>query len=258
MGLNRIVTLFHSKLNTLGADNRRGFGSVSSSVSSSSSASEVGRHEDCDSSSTTMSLTSSMESLMSSGVLMASASPLGKIPVMHGAGFPVVVRGDENNNNSGSSCNGSTVSLNRVAAPPMRRLLNSSGTTSVVVAKGIECNVRNCGEQVQERDEDLILVLGTEGVKSCSSPVNSACKQPRKVARRFSVKGKFSSDLDLYGNMSKDVLDGGCGGGGGGTGITGSSSSLLMQGRRQKKTIWSSLRLPIRLIKGNEGIERHG
>lgn len=232
MGLNRIVTLFHSKLNTLGdtasvisAGTESGINSASASGHDSGSE----RNEDFDSS-TTMSLSSSVESLArssspASGIV---TTPPGQVP---GQVFDYAseqrrrMRSDVMNNSN--HC-GSNTSLDVV---PLKEVLNGKGAD--------ECNN---GESF----EDVLLVLGSaKGGQAVVSPC--PIKRSSVLSRRFSLKAKFSSDLDLYGggNRGNTMQD------------SVSSSSLLLQqqGRLhpKKPSIWSSFRLPIRMMKGNEG-----
>lgn len=229
MGLNRIVTLFHAKLNTVG-DSRRGSARSSSVSSSASSGSEERlqrRHEDFDSS-TTMSLSSSVESL--SGVVVASTT-------MAGTGKDV-----NNNASSVGECSaGRNSCLSKLDTVPYSvQTVHSSF---------------NNGSQSNGSFEDVLLVLGTEGAKSSTSggAVAEPCvKRNIALSRRFSLKAKFSSDMDLYGKMTVD----------GEKSLShplGTSTTSLVQRRisnssststKKSSSIWSSFRLPIRLAKG--------
>lgn len=228
MGLHRIVTLFHSKLNTLGDSQSAGAGR-GDSVGNGDSGS--GNEEDFGSS-TTMSLSSSVESLALSSSSLSSRS------------MQVLLQ-DTNNNKTAS--NGSI--LPPVVLCAAKESLRFSGSSANEVV--VECRNNKCNGSF----EDALLVLGTEGgggaVKS-SLP----CKRYSGLSRRFSLKAKFSSDLDLYGKVNGIVVDN--------NKVMASSSSsssvsVLPQkagggdARSQKKSssIWGSFRLPIRLIKGN-------
>lgn len=273
MGLNRIVTLFHAKSNTLGHTTVITVDRSSSNSSSSSGtgirgglasgtdsgSSDEQRHEEegCDSS-TTMSLSSSVESLTRSSspavVSLVTLPASGIIPPKSSPnpGMPVQVyrydsserrrrrlrmlRDVNNNNNSGSN-----TSLN---VP-----LCANKVLSSAAKVGVECN---------GSFEDVLLVLGTAEGGGGNGQTLSPCPKKRNSAlsRRFSLKAKFSSDLDLYGNRGQR-------GGGGGAMTTdaqdsklasASSSSSLVQGAREhpkKSSIWSSFRLPVRSVKGN-------
>lgn len=233
MGLHRIVTLFHSKLNTLGDSQSAGAGR-GDSVGNGDSGSE--RNEDDFGSSTTMSLSSSVESLALSSSSLSSRS------------MQVLLQ-DTNNNKTAS--NGSI--LPPVVLCAARESLRFSGSSANEVV--VECRNNKCNGSF----EDVLLVLGTDGgggaVKS-SLP----CKRNSVLSRRFSLKAKFSSDLDLYGKVNGIVVDN--------NKVMASSSSsssvsVLPQkagggdARSQKKSssIWGSFRLPIRLIKGNIAFE---
>lgn len=245
MGLNRIVTLFHSKLSTVG--DGRASRSGSSRTSNGDSASE--RNEDFDSS-TTMSLSSSVESLTQS-----SASSPGL--VTHPGSMPVLDisgrRRDIYDNNNNTTCSGSNRSLNiLLPSPPPPPQFVKNGFHFSETKVTAECN---------GSFEDVLLVLGTEGIGGGGGGVNgvkssSGYKRNAGLSRRFSLKAKFSSDLDLYGQMNRgtmmmmDATDKD-------NNKLASSSSLLLQGggrSGKKPSIWSSFRLPIRLIKGKQGI----
>lgn len=217
MGLNRIVTLFHSKLNTLG-DNGR------SSVSASSRNSGNDSTEDFDSS-----LSSSVESLMlpSPGIMCEAEGECGGATAspVH---FPFARDVNNNDNNNNNSC--CPPPANEFS-PPFRRFQSISNSAQDSIRREFSTS---------DSFEDVLLVLGTEGSRA------PAChaKRSSALSRRFSLKAKFSSDLDLYGKMNRmsmseqqqDEVQQQQG-----------SSSL---GKHLKKSIWSSFRLPVRLIKG--------
>lgn len=267
MGLNRIVTLFHAKSNTLGDTTVTVDGSRSNSSSRSgtgirgglasgtdSGSSDEQRHgeEGCDSS-TTMSLSSSVESLTRSSspavVSLVTLPASGIIPPKSSPnpGMPVQVyrydsserrrrrlrmlRDVNNNNNSGSN-----TSLN---VP-----LCANKVLSSAAKVGVECN---------GSFEDVLLVLGTAEGGAGNGQTLSPCPKKRNSAlsRRFSLKAKFSSDLDLYGNRGQR-------GGGGGAMTTDAQDSKLASASSstslehpKKSSIWSSFRLPVRSVKGN-------
>lgn len=267
MGLNRIVTLFHAKSNTLGdttvitvdrSSSGTGIrGGLASGTDSGSSDEQRHEEEGCDSS-TTMSLSSSVESLtrssspavvslvktLASGIIPPKSSPNPGMPVQvyrydsseRRRRRLRMLRDVNNNNNSGSN-----TSLN---VP-----LCANKVLSSAAKVGVECN---------GSFEDVLLVLGTAEGGGGNGQTLSPCPKKRNSAlsRRFSLKAKFSSDLDLYGNRGQR-------GGGGGAMTTdaqdsklasASSSSSLVQGAREhpkKSSIWSSFRLPVRSVKGN-------
>lgn len=218
MGLNRIVTLFHSKLNTLGDNGRR------SSVSGNDST-------DFDSS-----LSSSVESLMlpSPGGVMCEAE--GDCGVGGATAslvdFPFVRDVNNNNNNISSSCCPPPPA--NEFSPPFRRFQSISNTTQK------SSIVRELS--TSDSLEDVLLVLGTEA--GSRTPACHA-KRSSALSRRFSLKAKFSSDLDLYGKMNRMAMpehqqeD-----------EAQQQQGSLSLGKHLKKSIWSSFRLPVRLLKG--------
>lgn len=220
MGLHRIVTLFHSKLNTLG-DSRAGV--VGGDSGNGDSGSE--RNDEDFGSSTTMSLSSSVESLALSSSSLSNRS------------MQVLLQ-DYNNNSARATSNGSILSPVLLCATKESQRFSGSS------ANEVECRKNKCNGSF----EDVLLVLGTEGGAAKSS---LPCKRNSGLSRRFSLKAKFSSDLDLYGKVNGIVVDNKV------MASSSSSSSVLLpqaggDARSQKKSsIWGSFRLPIRLIKGN-------
>lgn len=224
MGLNRIVTLFHSKLNSSGE--KRSASATNSGTSSRNGDSGSEHNEDFDS---TMSLSSS--SVESLG-LPAPGSSSASVQMNFPFGSERDVNNNSNNNSSGNKSN----CVGNLACP---RFQSSSNETSAAL-RGI------VGREFNESFPDVLLVLGTEGIK--------VPKRGSALSRRFSLKAKFSSDMDLYGNRSYAT--------------TASSSSEIevMEEQKQsscngtgrppvvKKSIWSSFRLPVRMMKGNEEI----
>lgn len=234
MGLNRLVTLFHGKLNSLG-------GATIKSDSSSTSG--------CDSS-TTISLSSSIESLSAVAAVQHTTTSPPPVTIM-----PVVsVQYTENDCGASRDANNNNNSTNSapVAVVSPRKVLNSLETkVSLARLQKNQCisDVNFVGQ------EEVLLVLGTPRTPTL---LQGSRKRNTSLARRFSLKAKFSSDLDLYGkggdvdskaNMIENRFL-----------MRSSTASLLekdtgqeVKQERKKSSLWSSFRLPIKLLKGKKG-----
>lgn len=221
MGLNRIVNLFNGKLNNVSVSSRNG----------SDSGSE--RNDDC---STSMSWpSSSVESLSTDIAMMtATTSTMLANPVAQEAFREGLTAKDVNENNSQQhtphvwNAKKSLQFVSNGAKVVAVRELNSSNDDGMVVLGGAE-------------DRGLL------NVTHSTQPI----KRSSVFSRRFSLKAKFSSDMDLYGTSIshrrisvEDV-------GGPATTTTTAQSSASLGRLQVKKSIWASFRLPVRLLKGN-------
>lgn len=229
MGLNRIVNLFHAKLNNV-SDNI-------SIISGGNGDSGSERNDDFDSSANMSWASSSAESLAASSLSVQSATAAAVDSVTDlglGLGPPTLDSAVVDVNNNSVNCNGN---LQHVWNPSKRFQFGSN-----------EAKVRLPSNTMVEGGANL------QNPTAAGPP-----KRGSALSRRFSLKAKFSSsDMDLYGTTSvshnhrRISVDADVGGPVATTSTTEQSSSASLGRNHLKKSIWASFRLPVRLMKGNE------